>query len=263
MKTKKKTRLVFDELYSLEAYYEPMQIGGDDKQRRRELAEYLADAFLFFFSAFEVHEKYQSVLTKQLYAQMLADRISDAVSKVTGIDSYMSDHIREMSKQVVDTTFEKVVSDKSEDAPKEPPENPLSLLLSDVQTPTKNSESIGKPNVKNTTNSGGSFNNNNTDNDKDYWLSYKRAEDIAKSEANTFLNYTDYVDAKASGKTKKTWLTMLDDKVRQTHSEVEGQTIDIDALFYVGDSLMRFPHDLAESPNPKEVIGCRCSVQYS
>ena len=264
----KKSELLFDELYSLEAYYEPMQIGGDDKQRRQELAGYLADAFLFFFSSFEVHEKYQSVLAKQLYAQMLADRVSEAVAKVTGIDSYMSDHIREMSKQVVDTTFEKVGDVK--DAPKEPPEFPL---LSDVQTPNTQKNDFHKKPLNNVnqnqnqnqqTNSGGSLNNNTDSTESsDYWLSYKRAEDIAKSEANTFLNYTDYVEAKASGKTKKTWLTMLDDKVRLTHSEVEGQTIDIDALFYVGDSLMKFPHDLSESPNPKEVIGCRCSVQYS
>lgn len=266
MKTKKRSKsiLIFDELNSLDAYYEPMQIGGDDKQKRRELAGYLADAFLFFFAAFEVHEKYNSVLTKQLYAQMLADRVSDAVAKVTGIDSYMSDHIRVMSKQVVDTTFEKVGEVEIDNAPKEPPEKPSLLSFSDVQTPNTNYDFHKKPlNIANE-NSGGSLNNNTDSTESgDYWLSYKRAEDIAKSEANTFLNYTDYVEAKASGKTKKTWLTMLDDKVRPTHSEVEGQTIDIDALFYVGDSLMKFPHDLSESPNPKEVIGCRCSVQYS
>ena len=261
---KKKYDAIFDDINSLDIYYQPMQIGLSDKARRKELAEYLADAFLFFFFFFEVHEKYQSVLTKQLYAQMLADRVSEAVAKVTGIDSYMSDHIRVMSRQVVDTTFDKVSDVK--DAPKEPSEIPL---LSNVQTSKNNTDFHKKPlnikSVNNTNNnSGGSF-NNNTDSteDGDYWLSYRRAEDIAKSEANTFLNYTDYVEAKASGKTKKTWLTMLDDKVRLTHSEVEGQTIDIDALFYVGDSLMRFPHDLSESPNPKEVIGCRCSVQYS
>ena len=265
---KKKYDTIFDNINSLDIYYQPMQIGLSDKARRKELAEYLADAFLFFFSTFEVHEKYQSVLTKQLYAQMLADRVSEAVAKVTGIDSYMSDHIRVMSKQVVDTTFDKVSNVKVKDAPKEPSEIPLLSLSSNVQTPESNSKFHKKPlnsvNQNQNNNSGGSL-NNNTDSteDGDYWLSYRRAEDIAKSEANTFLNYTDYVEAKASGKTKKTWLTMLDDKVRLTHSEVEGQTIDIDALFYVGDSLMRFPHDLSESPNPKEVIGCRCSVQYS
>ena len=263
MRKKKANNLIFDELHSLESYYEPMQIDIDSKSRRRELADLLIDAFLFFFSTYEVHQQHQSVLTKQLYAQLLADHVSDAVSKVTGIDSYMSDHIREMSKQVVNTTFEKT------ETPPEPPESPHKISLSDNLVLQQQQQQQRNQN-QNQQQSGGSINNNtNADNDIEsesesgYWLSYRRAEDIAKSEANTFLNYTDYVDAKASGKTKKTWLTMLDDKVRHTHSEVEGQTKDIDELFYVGNSLMKFPHDLSESPDPQEVIGCRCSVQYS
>ena len=246
--------LKFDELHildSLDLYYEPMQISKDDKARRRELCELLIDAFLFFFSTYEVHKEHQSVLTKQLYAQLLADKVSEAVSKVTGIDSYMSDHIREMSRQVVNTTFEKVGKpDNSEDSINQarriknaPP------YYEPLDSPER--QSSGSPRI------------DEREYESDYWLSYKRAEDIAKSEANTFLNYTDYLDAKESGKRVKTWLTMLDDKVRETHSEVEGQTIGIDEVFTVGDSLMKFPHDLSESPNPKEVIGCRCSVEYS
>ena len=274
VKRVKPTILDFDEIHALDAldlYYEPMQISQDDKQRRRELAEFLADAFLFFFATFEVHREHQSFLSKQVYADMLADRISDAVTKVTGIDSYMSDHIREMSKQVVDTTFDKankaIPSSSSESGPnntnKPLEKNPtIDSTLDETRhiTPQYRTESLGFPSFPEDSNQ----DNPDSDaiDDGSYWLSYRRAEDIGKSEANTFLNYTDYVDAKASGKTKKTWLTMLDNKVRQTHSEVEGQTIDIDAMFYVGDSLMRFPHDLSESPNPKEVIGCRCSVEY-
>lgn len=292
MAKRQKYKTDFDEqeLNELDIYYQPMQIGSSDKARRRELAELLTDAFLFFFATFEVHADHQSILEKQLYAQLLADKVSDAVSKVTGIDSYMSDHIREMSKQVVDTTFDKVKEvgspterdttfrqnifilplsvshsmessvsplPQTEDSRSRTPQTPHNGNHDNAKNPNseaKASEDVVKPDDST---------NNNADTDTGYWLSYKRAEDIAKSEANTFLNYTDYVDAKDSGKTKKTWYTMLDNKVRPTHEEVEGQTIDIDALFTVGDSLMKFPHDLSESPNPKEVIGCRCSVQYS
>jgi len=264
-------KLKFDELNSLDIYYAPMQIDIGSKERRKELADYLIDAFLFFFSAFDVHQQYNRLLAQQLYQQLLADRISDAVTKVTGIDSYMSDHIKELSKEVVNTTFK--YADKNEvkpdlDSPLSPTKhvtnsqnsnpdddnansvraNPASLI-----NHHSNQEPLDSPQIT----SDGS-----TLQDDIYWLSYRRAEDIAKSEANTFLNYTDYADAKDRGYTKKQWLTMLDDKVRQTHSEVEGDTIGIDEVFQVGNSQMRFPHDLASSPDPKEVIGCRCAVEY-
>ena len=244
--------LKFDEINSIQLYYEPMQISKDDKERRIELAELLTDAFLMFFSTYEVHQKHQSMLTKAIYAQYLADRVSEAVTKVTGIDSYMSDHIKEMSRQVVNTTFEKTEAKDRE-------QSKADLSRTDrIATPYY--EPLDSPDSEI---SNGSPLMDMPDSDSDYWLSFKRAEDIAKSESNTFLNYTDYLDAKNSGKTKKTWLTMLDDKVRETHSEVEGQTIGIDESFTVGDSLMKFPHDLSESPNPREIIGCRCSVEYS
>lgn len=259
---KSKYKLNLDELNklnSLDRYYDPMQIDIGSKQRRRELAEYLADAFLFFFSTFEVHGKYNSLLTKQLYSQLLSDRVAEAVTKVTGIDDYMSNHIREMSKEVVNTTFKNANKSNSSTS------SFSTGLPDDKYTPNTysskpldHSKTTPKATAITLTSGGPTF----QEEDDDYWLSYRRAEDIAKSEANTFLNYTDYVEAKERGATHKRWLTMLDDKVRQTHSEVEGATVGIDESFQVGNSLMRFPHDLSESPDPKEVIGCRCAVEY-
>lgn len=237
-----------EELDSLDLYYSVMQIGEDDRSRRRELCELLTDAFLYFFAYYEANEKYQVGLAKEIYEDLLADKVSEAVSKVTGIDSYMSDHIREMSKQIVNTTFKNTEMKVGNDYKNV--FTPLFIYDGALDSPKDASASLPQQETENET-------------DVEYWLSYRRAEDIAKSEANTFLNYTDFVEAKESGRTKKTWLTMLDDKVRETHTEVEGQTIGIDEYFTVGDSLMRFPHDLAESPNPQEVIGCRCSVAYS
>ena len=76
----------FDELNILDDYFEPMAISVDDKRRRRELANLLTDAFLYFFSVVEVHRSHKSQLEKALYEQLLSDKVSDAVSKVTGID---------------------------------------------------------------------------------------------------------------------------------------------------------------------------------
>lgn len=101
-----------------------------------------------------------------------------------------------------------------------------------------------------------------TDEDADYWLSRDRAMLIAENEANSFDNYVEYRDAATSGRTKKKWLTENDDKVRLTHELAEGQTVDIDGLFLVGDSLMRFPMDTMYDPDPREIINCRCSCVY-
>lgn len=265
-KTKAKSKLDFDELNSFDIYYAPMQIDIGSKARRKELAEYLTDAFLFFFSAYEVYQSHKlyGILQKDVYEKLLADKITEAVTRVTGIDSYMSDHIRQMSKEVVNTTFEKESKEvkKSDVSENENSSTPSNRTNSPLITPTFEPTPQGASVFPYNTSADAPDHKSEESTESDYWLSYDRAENIAKSEANTFLNYTDYTEAKERGATKKRWLTMLDDKVRQTHSEVEGQTIGIDELFTVGDSLMKFPHDLSESPNPSEVIGCRCAVEY-
>lgn len=109
--------------------------------------------------------------------------------------------------------------------------------------------------TKKNTNAGG-------DEDSSFWTSQERAVMIAENEANAFDNYVEYRDAATSGKKKKKWITENDDKVRLTHEIAEGQTVDIDGLFLVGDSLMRFPMDTLYDPDPAEIINCRCSVIY-
>ena len=59
----------------------------------------------------------------------------------------------------------------------------------------------------------------------------------------------------------KTWETMLDDRVRDTHQYLEGTTIPFDEYFYTydGDSALR-PGDFAY---PENDIGCRCRLRLS
>ena len=95
-----------------------------------------------------------------------------------------------------------------------------------------------------------------------YWTSRERAKIISANEANALKNYTEYREAKISGKTKKRWLTEKDDKVRLTHTLVDEKTVKIDGLFSVGGSLMRFPKDTMYDPAPEEIVNCRCSCVY-
>lgn len=95
-----------------------------------------------------------------------------------------------------------------------------------------------------------------------YWLSTDRAMLISENEANSIENYVEYRQAKSQGFTHKRWLTELDNKVRDTHAEIEGKVADIDELFRVGTSLMRFPHDVEYGADPEEIINCRCACRY-
>lgn len=97
--------------------------------------------------------------------------------------------------------------------------------------------------------------------DDEWYVSEDRAKYNAENEANTVLNYKDFIEAKDKGYTKKRWRTMEDEKVRLTHSDIDGEVVGIDELFVVGDSLMRYPKDI-EYGSPEEWINCRCSIEY-
>lgn len=58
------------------------------------------------------------------------------------------------------------------------------------------------------------------------------------------------------GYTRRRWVTMHDDKVRETHRHAEGQTVGIDEPFVVGGAVLRYPGD-RQGP-AAEVINCRC-----
>lgn len=63
------------------------------------------------------------------------------------------------------------------------------------------------------------------------------------------------------GATKKTWHTMEDDRVRDTHSPLDGITVPIDAYFYTWDG------DKATQPcgfeKAQNNCGCRCVLTVS
>lgn len=98
---------------------------------------------------------------------------------------------------------------------------------------------------------------------EEYYLSRDRAMFISECEANTSLNYKEYTDAIKSGKKYKTWKDIGDKRERITHLEVGGTTIPIKELFAVGDSLMLFAKDTSHGASSKEIVNCRCSIQYS
>lgn len=95
-----------------------------------------------------------------------------------------------------------------------------------------------------------------------FFLSKDRAVLTSENEANTVINYIDYIKAIEDGKKKKKWIDIKDNKERETHREVGGETIPINDYFYVGDSMMLFPKDTSMGADLREIANCRCSIKY-
>jgi len=98
--------------------------------------------------------------------------------------------------------------------------------------------------------------------DKPYFLSEDRAVLVAENEANSILNYTEYLTAVKKGYTKKKWNTEMDKDVRKTHRKVESLVMDITEPYFVGDSLMLFPKDTSYGASAEEIVNCRCTIEY-
>ena len=85
---------------------------------------------------------------------------------------------------------------------------------------------------------------------------------LMESEYNRVYNQGSLDMAKSTGKAVyKTWVTMADDRVRETHDYLEGQTIPINDKFVTLDL------DEADAPGgfslPDNNVNCRCTLTYS
>lgn len=99
--------------------------------------------------------------------------------------------------------------------------------------------------------------------DDPYWISAERSVEIATNDSNKIWHETEFIDAVNSGKRFKRWITMRDERVRDTHAEIDGVTIPINDAFVVGNSLMMFPGDtFTYGASLEETVNCRCWLEY-
>lgn len=84
---------------------------------------------------------------------------------------------------------------------------------------------------------------------------------IAETESHRIANTSALDTARHGGATKKTWVTMMDDRVRTDHDYLEGTTIGIDEEFYTWQGYH------APAPSmfgvPEEDCNCRCELIFS
>lgn len=87
-----------------------------------------------------------------------------------------------------------------------------------------------------------------------YNMAGNRAKVIARTEVTGAMNSGTFAAFKQAGIQKKQWTSSHDDLVRETHQEVDGETVGIDQIFSNG---VDFP---GGNGAPEEVINCRCSL---
>lgn len=96
-----------------------------------------------------------------------------------------------------------------------------------------------------------------------YYYSADRARFCAEDQSNFVHDAKDFRDAVDAGYAYKTWETVGDNRVRYSHTEVEGLTIPIDEPFVLAGGLMMAPHDSSMGVDESELVMCRCSLSYS
>lgn len=98
--------------------------------------------------------------------------------------------------------------------------------------------------------------------DEPYYFSKDRARAIAENESNSIWNHTEYEDA-VKNKKYKTWRTVMDNRVRDTHVEMNGVTIPINDVFHLQGGDCYYPRSDELGMDESEICGCRCSLVFS
>ena len=98
---------------------------------------------------------------------------------------------------------------------------------------------------------------------EDTRFGFKRARTIARTESTKAINLAadqSFQSAANEGiPIRKQWLSSQDDKVRETHRELDGQIVGVNEEFIIPSTGERAPSP-AEFSNPAESINCRCTI---
>ena len=83
---------------------------------------------------------------------------------------------------------------------------------------------------------------------------------VAETDSVRLYNEAGLSTAQKNGATKKTWNTMRDNRVRDGHRILEGQTVPLDAYFYTEDDMAQAPGQFSKA---ELNCGCRCRLSFS
>lgn len=93
-------------------------------------------------------------------------------------------------------------------------------------------------------------------------MSLTRAHTIARTEAHTAANAGVHTAAVETGlPIEKEWVTVIDDRERESHHAVDGQRRDLLDPFIVDDEELMYPGD--PDGSARNIINCRCAVSHT
>lgn len=105
----------------------------------------------------------------------------------------------------------------------------------------------------------------------EYWINnhadvfagyaHTNIQGTARTETNALCSLIQLDGYTQMGYSRKQWVTMGDNKVRETHRAAAGQIRLLEEPFVVGDSLLMFPQDSSLGASAAEIVNCRCSMR--
>lgn len=244
-----------------------MEITEDEKEKRSEFAYSLYDAIFYTFAVIKVENgiKTYNITRNELESRLVSAFERENVMRTPEYTRRLTDYLLNHdydTRNIVDPKESEVVKDvlatlriETFDA------DSFKDTLADRLTDAFDKEGIPYESDYITRLVDDIIETTNRHPDDPYYLSRDRALLIAQNESNTAYNHADYETARQNGKQYKVWVTEGDEKVRDTHADVDMIRIPINEMFTVGNDSMRYPHDYING-SADNLVNCRCICNY-
>ena len=246
--------LLEKEKFNVKKYFEEMDLSKSEIRFRIRLEGLIEEALLSWLYFFETYTSSGGDMIDNIYLrENLNRRLRDAVTDEIPIDKEIEDHLKRLSKDILDGLLkrEKEIRDGDADASAAQENAANSSSEEDDEERRKTREkALHEAYIA------------ATKIDEAVEEYREKARKIAADQSNALANKEQYEEAKLSGLEFKTWVTEKDELVRSTHRKVDEKTIPIDDFFIVGGYKMRFPLDVFYGAPDREIINCRCVCKY-
>lgn len=90
-----------------ETYFGDMDLTGEEKEKRIEVAESLDDLMLFLFSLIALMKESNSIDKNYIFLQ-INSRYTEILNRYIGVDEYLEDYIRRFSDTFIETTLDSI-----------------------------------------------------------------------------------------------------------------------------------------------------------
>lgn len=217
-------------MYDPVQYFDEMNILKDDKIRRIETAKKFIDALVAFFatqyrdllSGFFLYEK-----SSAEYENELMDLFYAMISEYQ-YETDVREKAYRFAKYIQEATERAVAYANGNDDYK------MSRLIGGIMKEEDVPKSVKR------------------------MFSEVRATEIALNETNWIYNWINHQNLVDKKQTTHTWVSMRDERVRDSHWRTDSQTVPINEPFTINGYKMMFPGDDSLGAPVEEIINCRC-----